>query len=87
MSARERFATWVAELEASGLTKTEVAAMLGCSASQITRLINGERNCDSTKIAAAIERHSGGRIRAVDWHPVEIGHAPMLRRAAGGGES
>lgn len=74
MTARERFKVWVSEHDERGLARWEIAALVRCSESSITRILSGERNA-SGPIAAKIERAtadwSQGPILAADWYPEE----------------
>lgn len=74
MTARERFKSWVEEHDKRGLARWQIAALVRCSESSITRILSGERNA-SGPIAAKIERATegwdGGPIRAAEWYPEE----------------
>jgi len=53
---------WLTE---QGITRAEFAARVGVSEVQITRVINRNRGA-SLRLAVAIERETGGRVRPGD---------------------
>jgi len=71
MQALERMRRWVAEHEAAGLNRTQVAALIGCSEGGLSRVLSGTRGVGG-RMAALIERATEGwhegAIRAVDWY-------------------
>lgn len=73
MSARDRFKRWVAEQEARGLTRTAIAASIGCSESALCKILRDARGAGG-RIASGIERVTGswehGPIRVADWYAV-----------------
>lgn len=71
MTARERFRRWVSEKEASGMSRTQIAAQIGISESALCKILKGTRGAGgriATKIEAATAAHPEGPIRAADWY-------------------
>lgn len=72
MTPLDRFKSWVAEQEAEGLTRTQVAARVGCSEGAISRILN-ETSGVGGYIAARIEDATrswvNGPIVAKEWFP------------------
>jgi predicted transcriptional regulator len=69
--ALTRFRAWVAEVEASGKSRTQVAAQIDCSESALSRILAGKRGAGGS-MAARIERATAtwarGPIHAADWY-------------------
>ncbi|GAB5548937.1 MAG: hypothetical protein SangKO_086970 [Sandaracinaceae bacterium] len=72
MSVQGRFAEWI---EATGVGREGVAALLKCAPSYVSLLKTGRRT-PSLKIAARIERYSRrwpeGPIMAAEWAESEV---------------
>lgn len=58
-------------IDASGMTRDEVAARLGVARQHVDRLCRAE-NRPSLTLAAEIEKLTRGAVRAVDWATIEI---------------
>lgn len=58
MTAHDKFRAWVAEREATGMSRTQVAAEIGCSESALSRVLSGNRGVGG-RLAYLIERASG----------------------------
>jgi transcriptional regulator with XRE-family HTH domain len=63
-------------LSAQRLSTIEFAGLVGANRSQVFRLVTDERS-PSIKLAARIEKATGGKVRSVDWTVP----APSARKA------
>lgn len=70
--ARRRFRRWAAAQARAGSTRTQIAALIGCSEASLCRILSGERGAGGLN-AARIERATAGwaegPILAAEWHP------------------
>ncbi len=78
MSATRSFRTW---WDSSGLSQEQVAARLRISQGQVSKLLSGARQHPDAGLAAAIEKLTGGKVKASSW-PRRIRRVPRGRRSA-----